>query len=77
MSSTLESGINIPTRLLIFGIFSRGYGLIKDLKDLNLLHKFAHFKGLCLFFLSNFPEAMFIQGAMSILDSRVHVIVYS
>jgi hypothetical protein len=35
------------------------------------LHKFAHFKGLRLFFLSNFPEAMFIQGATSILDSRV------
>ena len=33
--STLESGINVPIRLLIFGIFSRGYGLITDLKDLN------------------------------------------
>ena len=32
---TLESGINVPLRLLIFGIFSRGYGLITDLKDLN------------------------------------------
>ena len=32
---TLESGINIPLSLLIFGIFSRGYGLITDLKDLN------------------------------------------
>ena len=35
------------------------------------LHKFAHFKGLRLFFLSNFSEAMFIQGATSIPDSRV------
>ena len=32
-SRTLESGINIPLRLLIFGNFSRGYGLITDLKD--------------------------------------------
>ena len=32
---TLESGINIALRLLIFGIFSRAYGLITDLKDLN------------------------------------------
>ena len=36
-----------------------------------MLHKFAHFKGLHLFFLSNFPEAMFIQGATSIPESRV------
>jgi hypothetical protein len=32
---TLESGINIPLRLLIFGIFSRGYSFITDLKDLD------------------------------------------
>ena len=32
---------------------------------------FAHFKGLRLFFLSNFPEAMFIQGVRFIPDSRV------
>ena len=38
-----------------------------------LLHKFAYFKGLRLFFLSNFPEAMFIQGATSIPDSRVPI----
>ena len=37
----------------------------------TLLHKFAHFKGLRSFLLSNFPEAMFIQGATSIPDSRV------
>ena len=36
-----------------------------------LIHTFAHFKGLRLFFLSNFPEATFIQGATSIPDSRV------
>ena len=35
MKNTLESGINIPLLLLIFGIFSRGYGLFTDLKDLN------------------------------------------
>ena len=32
---TLESEINVPLCLLFFGIFSRGYGLITDLKDLN------------------------------------------
>ena len=35
MVTTLESVINIALRLLIFGIFSRGYGLITDLKDIN------------------------------------------
>ena len=39
----------------------------------TFLHKFAQFKGLSLFFLSNFPEAMFIQGATFIPDSRVHM----
>ena len=48
-----------------------------DLKDLYFtIHKFAHFKGLRLLFLSNFPEATFIQGAMSILDSRVVHVSY-
>ena len=28
--STLESGINVALRLLIFRLFSRGYGLIPD-----------------------------------------------
>ena len=46
-------------------------GFQKVWKILLLLHKFAHFKGLRLFFLSNFPEAMFIQGATSIPESRV------
>ena len=32
---TLESEINLPLRLSIFGFFSRGYDLIKHLKDLN------------------------------------------
>ena len=31
---TLESGIYVTLRLLIFGIFSRGYGLIPDEKKL-------------------------------------------
>ena len=35
LKPTLESGINVPLRLLIFEIFSRGYCLITDLKDLN------------------------------------------
>ena len=66
---TLESRINVPLRLLIFE--TKGYCLITDLKDLNLLHKFTYFKELCLFFLSNFPGATFIQGATSIPNSRV------
>ena len=33
--STLESGINVPIRLLIFGIFSRSYSLITDFRNLN------------------------------------------
>ena len=65
--STLESRINVPLRLLIFGIFSRDYGLFTNQ---ILLHKFAHYKGLCLFFLSNFPEATFFQGATPILDFK-------
>ena len=64
--STLESGINVPLHLFIFGIFSRGYGLITDFKD-----EFVHFKGLRLSFWSNFPEATFILGAASIPDSRL------
>ena len=32
---TLGSGINVALRSLFFGIFSRGYGHITDLKDLN------------------------------------------
>ena len=32
MKNTLESGIHIPLRLLIFDFFSQGYHLITDLK---------------------------------------------
>ena len=41
---------------------------------LTIMHspKFAYFKGLRLFFLSNFPEATFIQGATPFPDSTVH-----
>ena len=67
--TTLKSGINIPLMFINFWKFSRGYSLIMDLKD--LLDKFAHFKGLRLFFLSNFPESTFIQGATSIMAIRV------
>ena len=52
-----------------FGIFFLG---LQSYYGLQRLHKFAHYKGLRLFFLSNFPEAMFIQGATSIPDSRVY-----
>ena len=34
-SLTLESRINVLLCLIIFGVWSRGYGLITDLKDLN------------------------------------------
>ena len=34
---TLESGINIALRLLIFRLFSRGYGLILDSIELILV----------------------------------------
>ena len=33
--------------------------------------------GLLLFFLPNFPGAMFIQGAMFIPDSRVHTYIHT
>ena len=45
------------------------YGILKDF----LVHKFAHFKGLRLLFLSNFPEATLIQGFTSITESTVFV----
>ena len=64
----LKSGINIPLMFINFWNFFQGLQSYYGLKG---LHKFAHFKGLRLFFLSNFPEATFIQGATSILDSRV------
>ena len=51
-----------------FGL--RSYYGLKRLK-LYYVHKFAHFKGLRLFFLSNFPEAMFIQEAMFTPNSRI------
>ena len=51
-----------------FVIFFLG---LQSYYGLKRLHKFAHFEGLRLFFLSNFPEAMFIQGATFIPDSRV------
>ena len=35
LATTLEPGINTPLHLLIFEKFSRGYGLITDLKNLN------------------------------------------
>ena len=40
-----------------------------DLKDLD----FTNFKGLRLFFWSDFPEAMFIQVATSLPNSRVGI----
>ena len=63
---TLESQINVPLCLLISRGYARSYYGRKRLK-----FYYTHFKGLHLFFLSNFPEATFIQGATSIPDSRV------
>ena len=71
-SSTLESGINIPLRLLIFGFFSRGYGLIADLKNLNFTAQVCIFQGATfILFVSNLPETTFFQGATLIPESRL------
>ena len=59
------------TTFINFWIFFQGLWSYYRLKKLYILYKFEHFKGLRLFFLSNFPEATFIQGATSIPDSRV------
>ena len=61
--------MKIPKRLLIFGKFSRGFGLITDLKDLDFTT--VSLQILRGYVLTNCPEATFIQGATSILDSRV------
>ena len=79
---TLESGINIRVRLLIFGFLNFFLRLFNFLflwlctKDSNyLLFKrgLRLFKGLCLLFLPNVPGATFIQGGMFIPDSRVNL----
>ena len=57
-NSTLESGINIPLRLLIFWLFSRGYGLIPD--SIKPILVVWGKDGANLFFLPIFPEATFI-----------------
>ena len=60
-------------RFINFWKFFQGLQSYYGLKRLKFyyIHTFAHFKGLPLFFLSNFPEDTFIQGATSIPDSRV------
>ena len=70
--STLESCINIP--LLTFIIFWNFCPSCYEHNRLKFyyLHKFAYFKELHLFFLSNFPEATFIQGTTFIPESQVH-----
>ena len=42
MIFTLESGINVPLRLLIFRIYSRGYNLITGLKRLKFYYISLH-----------------------------------
>ena len=80
---TLESGVNVGLRLLILGLFSRGYVLIKGAKFIN----FWNFYFSYIFFPLAIYEifklsvilcgATLIQGATlivfatSILDSRV------
>ena len=54
-SSTLDSGINVGVRLLIFGLFSSGYVLIKGGTFINFL--FFYF--LNIFFFTFFPSAMY------------------
>ena len=74
---TLDSGINIGVRLLIFGFFPRATSLFK-----RVIHKkvqnsviwwsgICFFKGLRLLFFPNVPGATFIQGATLIPESRV------
>ena len=54
-SCTLDSGINVGVRLLIFGLFSRGYVLIKGGTFINFFN-FLSFK---YFFFTFFPSAMY------------------
>ena len=44
-SDTLDSGINIGVRLLIFGLFSRGYFLIRE-GNAYFFSKFPLFDGI-------------------------------
>ena len=59
---------NKPLCFFNFWNFFQGLQYYYGLKR----HKFAHFKGLCLFISSNVPETMFFQKATSIPDSRVY-----
>ena len=67
---TLES---ILIELIFWGVF-RIYGLIPDtivlIYVVEVLVKYKVSMELCLFFLTNFPGAICIQGALSIPDSR-------
>ena len=57
----------------------RSYGLILDsivlIYVVEELVKYKVSMGLHLFFWANFPGTTFIQGAKSILDSRVNTII--
>ena len=67
-SCTLESGINIALRLLIFWFYSRGYGLIPDSIEPILV---LGINGAMLILFAKFSGAMVIQGATFIPNSRV------
>ena len=55
-----------------FWNFFQGLWYYYELKRLKFYYiSLQIFKGLCLFFLSNFPVATFIHGATSIPDSKV------
>ena len=56
--TTLDSGINVGVRLLIFGLFSSGYVLIKGGTFINFLI-FNFFTFFDIFFFTFFPSAMY------------------
>ena len=73
IENTLESGINIPRTYINFWNSFQGLLSYYGLKRLKLYYISLHILGATFIFLSNFPEATFIQGAMFIRDSRVWI----
>ena len=61
---TLDSGINVGVRLLIFGLFSSGYVLIKGGTFINFFFIFLSFKYL---FFTFFPSAMYKKIKLSVI----------
>ena len=79
---SLESGINVPLHLLIFGIFSRGYSLITDLKDyISLQILMSYVYSFCQIFQKLFILRLFrtleycivvLQVLMCITNSKIY-----